>query len=251
MTASVLGLGVMGASLLIFLATLGLRRTLPTWIFDLAMVVGALLAASGRLLVAHAPTWPAIVGPVGALVWFAATRLELRLPRAGEMRVRPGDRLPDVALKTTTGATLRTGELGSRGPVLLVLYRGWWCPYCVTQLGELERHHDALSAAGLSIYAISVDRPDEQVALEKRLAGRVTFLSDERGALLDALGVRHPDGVPWYDRLLFGARKQDIAMPVSLVLDAGGTVRFARRARRIDDRPSVKELAQAASAARS
>ena len=245
MGAAQLGLVVVAASIAVFLGSLALRRTFATWIFDLLVLLGAALAALPRLVVAGEPTWPAVVGAGVALVWFAATRKELGLPRGAPLRLRPGDRLPDLPLATTTGATLRTSELAARGPALLVLYRGWWCPYCVTQLRELERHHDALRAAGLAVYAISVDRPDEQRALEQRMRGRATFLSDEPGALLDALGVRHPDGVPWYDRLLFGARAQDISLPVAIVLDATGLVRFARRSRRIDERPAVEELVRA------
>ncbi len=244
LTWSLLGLGVIALSLIVYLLSLALRRVLPTWVFDAGVVVGALATVGVRVAHAGEPVWAAPAALLVLVIWFAATRKELGLPRAARLRVAPGDRLPDVTLASTGGTSVRSGEL--RGPALVVLYRGWWCPYCVTQLGELEREHDALRAAGLSVYAISVDRPDEQRALEQRLRGRVSFLSDEKGALLDALGVRHVDGVPWYDRLLFGARRQDIALPATLLLDGAGVVRFARRARRIDDRPSVAELLAAA-----
>jgi peroxiredoxin len=112
----------------------------------------------------------------------------------------------------------------------------------VTQLGELESRYDELRAAGLSIFAVSVDRPEEQAPLERRLGGRVTFLSDGSGKLLDAIGVRHPDGVPWYDRLLLGARRQDIAYPTSLVVGKDGRIRWIRRSARVDERPPVDEL---------
>jgi peroxiredoxin len=233
----------MAAAMLVYLATLGLRRAQPTWIFDAGVVAGAAVTLAAVATHGWTPGWAAIAAPGAALGWFAATRKELGLPKAASLRVAPGDRLPDVTLATTSGAPLATSAL--RGPALLVLYRGWWCPYCVTQLRELEAEHDAFRAAGLTVYAISVDRPAEQLPLEQRMAGRVTFLSDERGALLDALGVRHVDGVPWYDRLFFGARRQDIALPATLLVDESGVVRFARRSRRIDERPGVAELVRA------
>ncbi len=239
---SIVGLGVVAVAIAAFLGTLAVRRTLPTWIFDTLVLVGAAGAGAARLARSQEPLWPAAAALGVALVYFLSTRVELSLPRTGGLKVAPGDRLPDVTLLDTAGRPVRTGELGARGPAMLVLYRGWWCPYCVTQLGALEREHDALRAAGLAIFAISVDRPDEQQPLETRLAGRVTFLSDEKGALLDALGVRHRDGVPWYDRLLFGARRQDISLPATLVVDQSGIVRFARRARRIDERVATTEV---------
>jgi peroxiredoxin len=243
------GLALLAAAELFFVASLVARRTFAVRAFDALVVLGAAVAVLGWRLEAGAPWWPAAAAGALALVWFAATRKELALP-PGALRVGPGDRLPAAALVDTAGAIRDTTALTAGGPVLLVLYRGWWCPFCVTQLRDLGHDLDALRAAGLTVVAVSVDRPDEQRPLEARLGGRVVFLSDERGVLLDALGVRHEDGVPWYDRLLFGARRQDIATPAILLVDGAGVIRFARRSRSIDDRPPVADIVAAWTAAR-
>lgn len=236
------GLGVAVASIVVYLATLGLKRTKPTWWFDLGVLTGAALAAVG-LLVSPA-WWPAAVAAGLALVWFGATRKELTLP-AGALRVAVGHRLPDATLLDQRGAAVTTASLAGT-PTLVTFYRGAWCPYCVTQLRELAGALDALRGAGLALVAVSTDRPDEQAALAARLGDRVRFLSDEPGALLDALGVRHVDGVPFYDRLLLGARRHDIALPASVLVGADGTIRWLRRARRIDERPPIAEILAAA-----
>ena len=78
--------------------------------------------------------------------------------------------------------------------------------------------------------------------MEKRLGGRVTFLSDPAGTLLDALGRRHRHGVVWYDRVFLGARQDDLALPATLRIDREGRVTFFHRARTIDDRPSLARV---------
>jgi peroxiredoxin len=123
-----------------------------------------------------------------------------------------------------------------------VLYRGWWCPYCTTQLDEIAAEHQTLRDAGLTVYAISVDTPEETAGLEERYGGFVTFLGDPHGAFLDILGVRDTRGAPWYDRLLFGAAKQDISMPGALVVDATGSIVFSYRSPRIDIRARPQEI---------
>jgi peroxiredoxin len=237
MFLGVLGLGVLATSIVVFLLRLLLRRAIPTRLPDLGVLLGAALAVAS--LFTGAPSLLAASAALVAVIWFVATRKELGLPDA-TLRISPGQRLPVVTLRSPDGAPV--SELPR--PALVVLYRGWWCPFCVTQLGELEKDHAILRAAGLAIVAISVDPPEEQAPLARRLPD-VHFLSDEKGQLVDAVGVRHPDGVPWYDRLLFGAKKRDISLPVALIVDADGVVRYARRSRRIDERPPTAELVAA------
>jgi hypothetical protein len=40
---------------------------------------------------------------------------------------------------------------------------------------------------------------------------------------------------PWYDRLLFGAKKEEIAMPSELVIDTSGKIVFICRSTRGDN----------------
>ena len=62
---------------------------------------------------------------------------------------------------------------------------------------------------------MSVDPPAASRRLKQRLRSRFTFLADEEGVLLDALGIRHrggrDDGV-------------DIAYPSAVLVDADGVV---------------------------
>ena len=81
-------------------------------------------------------------------------------------------------------------------------------------------------AAGMSLFALSTGQPEDMIALEKRLRNRVTFLSDEEGRVLDALGMRDERGAPWYERVFKGARQGEIAMPATLVIGEGGRVQM-------------------------
>lgn len=217
------------------------RRTLPTVVFDVAVAAGMAVAIAGWAL-ARANPWPMIVAAAAGSLWFGLSRRELRLPDRVPLRVDIGDPLPPFSARTTGGEAFTDADLARSAPALLVLFRGWWCPYCTTQLGRIHSEYRALRGAGLTLYALSVDRPEELVSLERRLEGTITFLSDAGGSILDSLGVRHPDGVAWYDRLFLGARRGDVAMPASLIVDRSGRIVFVHRSKRIDDRPSVAAL---------
>lgn len=234
------GLALVLATAAVYLIlTFGLRRTYPTWWFDLAVATGTTVAVVGWI--AGGAAWIALAAIALEVAWFVLTRWEMRLPRPGRL-LNVGDQIPPFTALTSAGAVFTEGDLAAAAPALLVLYRGWWCPYCSTQLDELAEEHQTLRDAGLTVYAISVDTPEESAGLEERYGGIVTFISDPGGAFLDTLGVRDTRGAPWYDRLFFGATKQDIAVPGALVVDDSGRIVFSYRSPRIDMRARPQEI---------
>jgi peroxiredoxin len=127
-------------------------------------------------------------------------------------------------------------------PALLVLYRGWWCPSHKAQLDEIVDAHQRLAEAGLSLYAGSVDSPEESEPVQDHVGDKITILSGIPESLLDEIGVRDDRGAPWYDRLIFGAKQQAISMPAAIVVDEGGSIVYARRSTRVDDRPAPDQI---------
>jgi peroxiredoxin len=80
---------------------------------------------------------------------------------------------------------------------------------------------------------VSVDPPAASRRLKQRLRSRFTFLADEKGVLLDALGIRHrggrDDGV-------------DIAYPTAVLADADGVVRWTFRSDTYRERARAEEI---------
>jgi peroxiredoxin Q/BCP len=65
-----------------------------------------------------------------------------------------GDKAPDFALTAVDGTTVTLSAEWKRGPVVLVVLRGWpgyQCPFCVLQYGDFITHRDKFSAAGARV----------------------------------------------------------------------------------------------------
>ncbi len=58
----------------------------------------------------------------------------------------------------------------------------------------MNEYCEALRQAGVERFVVSVDAPAVSEALCQRLAVPCTFLSDDAGALLDKIGIRHVGG---------------------------------------------------------
>ena len=240
MTAIGLGLVIVGV-VAYFAMIFALHRfTYRTWIFDVVVGVGALSAALGWATGSNSAV--AIITLALAVVWFVVSRLELRLHGSPRLALTVGSQLPAVRMTTVDGEVVTDEDLRRHAPVLLVLYRGWWCPSSKHQLGELLDEYDRLIAAGLTIYAASVDQPEQAAPLQAHVGDRITILCGVTTELLDAVGADDSRGAPWYDRVLFGVEKQDIAMPTSLVIDHEGRIVFAQRANQLDDRLDPSQI---------
>jgi len=214
--------------------------TYRTWIFHAVEALGIGLAAAGWLA-GGSGLVAALAVAIGVL-WFAVTWHELRLVGSSGIRVRPGDRMPAFDATTTGGIPFTDADLVSQAPALLVLYRGWWCPSSKVQLDEVLSNHAPLNAAGIAIFAGSVDSPAESEPMQQYVGAGFTILCDIPVSLLDTIGVRDTRGAPWYDRLLFGAAHRDISMPAAVVVDGSGRIRYAHRSTQVDDRPKPAEI---------
>ena len=91
-------------------------------------VLFGMLIAGAAVSFHHAPMWRFGVALGAGVMWFVATRAELRFRGAGKPALEPkvGDPLPSFTATTTAGETVSEKDLIAKAPAMLVLYRGHW-----------------------------------------------------------------------------------------------------------------------------
>ncbi len=100
-----------------------------------------------------------------------------------------GASVPDVTLRTAKGESFNLKAAAAKKPTVLIFYRGGWCPYCNTYLGQLQAAEADLLNLGYQILAISPDRtPKLGESVEK---GKLTYtlLSDSSMTAAQAFGI--------------------------------------------------------------
>lgn len=136
--------------------------------------------------------------------------------------IKVGDTAPGFTLAAQNGNEVTLSK--AKSPVVLVFYRGYWCPFCLRQLSELRTLLDSTDTTKL--YAISVDPADKQKITMEKIAkdgkGEVNFplLSDPGHKIIDAYGV--------YDPTYSGQRFDGISHPVVIILDKNRKVTFIK-----------------------
>ena len=79
---------------------------------------------------------------------------------AGDQALRAGAEAPDFILLSADGAPLRLYDQLKSGPVVLVFFRGGWCPFCETYLRGLQRELLFSQELGAQLIAVSPQLPD-------------------------------------------------------------------------------------------
>ena len=86
----------------------------------------------------------------------AVDRLVARIHEngGGENAPRPGDPMPPFILPDEIGRLVNLPSLIRRGPVVVMFFRGHWCPYCRLNVRAVIAAQDRIKALGGQIVAI-------------------------------------------------------------------------------------------------
>lgn len=100
-----------------------------------------------------------------------------------------GTRLPAFTVRDVHGAAVEFSPDRLTAPVVLIFYRGGWCPYCNAHLAELVTAEERLLEMGFKVIFLSADRPELLRSILKEPGIRYTLLSDSRMEAARALGI--------------------------------------------------------------
>lgn len=99
------------------------------------------------------------------------------------------DSAPDFSAKDQDGKTITLKDQLKNGAVVLVFYRGQWCPYCNKQLKKLEDSLSLLTARGASLIAISPETPENIDKTIGKTKASYPILHDEGLAIMKSYDV--------------------------------------------------------------
>jgi peroxiredoxin len=165
----------------------------------------------------------------------AAAIEEVRQSGILERAIHVGDKAIDFQLPESMGSNLRASDLWSMGPVVLVFYRGGWCPYCNRYLHELQRALDDMQTLDAQLVAISPELQERALATQAKHKLAFPLLSDKGNAIARQYGIayRIPQRVvPFYDELFDlrranGDDSYELPLTATYVVDRAGVVRYA------------------------
>lgn len=103
--------------------------------------------------------------------------------------LKVGDALPDVSVKDTAGKSVKLSAYHTDGPVVIVFFRGSWCPICTKHFQDLIKAHPEIAKTGAKMVAISPDTVENSRTNTEKLKIPFPLLSDSDLAATKAFGL--------------------------------------------------------------
>jgi peroxiredoxin len=155
---------------------------------------------------------------------------------AGSKALKVGDSAPDFTLPDATRHSISLASLRQAGPVVVVFYRGQWCPYCDLQLRAYQEVLPRIRALGATLVAISPQTPDESLSTAEKRKLEFHVLSDagnhvargwglvwKVGSSLDS--VHKAFGIDLATSN--GDTSNELPVPATFVVEPSGRIAFA------------------------
>ena len=103
--------------------------------------------------------------------------------------LKVNDKAPNFSAKDQNGKTVELNKLIKSGSVVIVFYRGEWCPYCNKQLMELEDSLALITSKEASIIAVSPEKQENITKTIQKTKATYSITSDDSMKIMSAYKV--------------------------------------------------------------
>jgi len=161
----------------------------------------------------------------------ADEKLDIVMPDPG---LKEGERAPDFTLPDAWGKQVNLAEQLKKGPVVLVFYRGAWCPFCNLHLHALRNSQEYFKKYNAQLIAITPQQPDksrEQIKKDKYTFKVLSDLDDKVMLAYKLLYTIGPELIEVYKKhgldveAYNGKGRARLPIPGTYVIDQKGIIR--------------------------
>lgn len=165
-----------------------------------------------------------------------AATADLRATGIQTRALQAGATAPDLTLPDALNNPFGLSALWQRGPLVLIFYRGGWCPYCNLELRAWQQQLAALKHMGAQLVAVSPQTPDNSLSTAEKNELAFPVLSDSALQAATAFGVAFempPELIALYSSVgndlpvLNGNGRWVLPVPAAYVIDQDGRIAYA------------------------
>lgn len=168
-----------------------------------------------------------------------------------------GTSAPLFTALTADSTEFSLKEALKQQPVVLIFYRGFWCPVCNKHLSSIQDSLGLIEEAGAKVIAVSPENPQYLGKMAEKTGAGFTLVYDKDYLIADAYDVTfRPSSKDLfvYNTILNGKLKkthsddsQQLPIPATYIIDKNGTIVWRQFDPNYKNRSSVAAILEALS----
>lgn len=166
-----------------------------------------------------------------------------------------GEKAPGFAGRDIYGEPFDLYGVLKDQPVVLLFYRGNWCPYCSKQMTDLKDSLQLILNKGARVVAVTPEMKAEALALTEKSGLHLSIIPDAGANIMDAFNVTFSVTEDYQMKVAEGHGKTIAAnngqseaklpVPATYIIDKEGTVRYVHFDLNYRNRATSKEILHA------
>lgn len=163
-----------------------------------------------------------------------------------------GNNAPEITFTTAENKKETLASYYGKQPVVVIFYRGYWCPVCNKHLTEFAQKAKKIEAAGAKLIAISSESYENVAKTKEQTGADFTIISDADGSIRKSFDVNFKVTEEYQamiqDKLKASiietnANKQaDLPVPATFIIDKNGKIVYKQFNPDYTDRASVEDI---------
>lgn len=166
--------------------------------------------------------------------------------------LKVGDFAPELVLTTSTGEKLNLASLYKNQALVIIFYRGYWCPSCSRYLSEFSDRSTELETAGAKLLAITPETYENTRTTADKTGINFTIISDPDGAVMQAFDVLFKVTDKYQSMIetnlnasiseTNASKKAILPVPATFIINTDGTIVYKHFELDYNNRASVDDI---------
>ncbi|WP_462220458.1 peroxiredoxin-like family protein [Ferruginibacter sp.] len=165
--------------------------------------------------------------------------------------LKTGDAAPDINAIDQDGKKVQLKELLKKGDVVVIFYRGQWCPFCSKQLSKVNDSLSFVTAKGANVIAVTPETADNIKKTIEKTKASFSIIEDKNMAIMKSYKVNFAVDEKTVEKYKTygidfdkanGSNGANLPVPATYIIGKDGKIKYAFFNPDYRQRSSVKEI---------
>ncbi len=170
----------------------------------------------------------------------------------GQDHLKVGDTVHDFKAINQKGDSVSLSDKLKNGKVVLVFYRGHWCPYCKQHIAKLQDSLQLITDKGASVLVVTPEQPEYINQMQKTSGATFDILYDMDYSIMKVMKINfelNQNTIPRaFHYVMTNTRKHttqeelQLPVPATYVIDQKGLIEYVHFNEDYRERSTVSEI---------